>query len=199
MVDNNKKKSSWDTESALDMGTTLEDMIEEEPFKEASDESGNSVTAGSRVPMWLHRRVVKLRELSNSPYDVNSDVYRDAIYQGLHVLHMRYGLSVDWGVDKQMAAVVDATTAGVRVRNQVEELVKGLDELKSSGEEGLAVESLEKYVAAANELTDNWRRERVLKLLAASRSVREFADSCSVEVRAIIYGRKTKKRDDSTV
>ncbi len=183
------KSSSWDTESALDMGATLEEMINDEPFKEASSEDG-SVTAGARVPMWLHRRVVKLKELSNSPYDLNSGVYRDAIYQGLHVLHMRYGLSIDWGVDRQMAAVVDASTAGLRVKNQVDELVNGLEELRSAGEEGLAIESLEKYVSAADDLIDEWRRERVFRLLSANRTVREMAEGCSMRTKSIVLGGK---------
>jgi len=101
------KKSDWELESSFDLAATLEDMINDKPYKEASDESGESVTAGARVPSWLHRRVVKLRELAASPYEVNSDVYRDAIYNGLHVLHMRYGLTAAWSIERQMAAVVD--------------------------------------------------------------------------------------------
>lgn len=188
--DRKKKKSDWETEATLDMATTLEEMINDEPFKEASDEAGNSVTAAARVPMWLHRRVVKLRELSNSPYEVNSDIYRDAIFQGLHVLNMRYGLSADWGVDKEMAAVVDASTAGVRIKAQVEELVNGLEELRASGEGGLAVEGLERYVMAADDLTDEWRKKRVLNLLAANRTVKELAEECSPMVKRVIFGRK---------
>ena len=91
-----KKRSDWALESPLDEEVTLEQLVNESPFKEASDESGQSTTAGTRIPMWLKRRIIKLRELSGSPYELDSDVTRDALFIGLRVLHLRYKMGPDW-------------------------------------------------------------------------------------------------------
>ncbi len=189
MAEEKRKASSWDLEAAFDAAATLEDLISAQPFKEASDDIG-SVTAASRVPTWLHRRVVKLRELAASPYEVNSDVYRDCIYAGLQILHMRYGMTPDWDVERKMAAVADATSAGKRLRAQVEELINGLEDLHAEGDEEQAAQRLSDYVVAAKELESNWLRNRVFRVLKGSRVVREIAEQCPMEVRRMLKGGK---------
>lgn len=184
------KPSDWELEAPLDMVASLEELISASPFKEASDEHGESVTSGTRIPMWLHRRVVKLREMPGSPYEVNSDVLRDAVYVGLQILHMRYATSPDWNVERKMAAVADATGAGKRVRAQVEELISGLEDLHAEGDEEQAAQRLSDYVMAAKELDIDWLRERVFRMLRASRVVKDVADKCSKEVQKLLGGGK---------
>ncbi len=187
--DKKKKKHDWELESPFDAAASLEELIDAQPFKEASDERGESVTAGARVPLWLHRRIVKLKELPGSPYEVNSDVYRDCIYAGLQILHMRYGMSPDWDVERKMAAVADATGAGKRIRNQVEELINGLEDLHAEGDEEQAIQRLSDYVMAAKELERNWLRERVFRMLKANRVVREISEGCDDEVQKLLGGK----------
>lgn len=188
------KPSDWELEAPFDMAASLEDLINTPPFKEASDEKGNSVTAGTRIPMWLHRRVVKLREIPGTPYELNSDVLRDSVYLGLQILHMRYKLSPDWDVERKMAAVTDTTGAIRRLKDQVEELTGGLEELFEDGDIDQAVQRLSDYVLAANELESKWHREKVFKLLKESRVIREIVPSCSPQVQKLISGGKQERK-----
>lgn len=180
------KPSDWELEAPFDMAATVEDLIKAPPFKEASDEKGDSVTAGTRIPMWLHRRVVKLKEVPGSPYEVNSDVLRDAVYVGLQILHMRYKLSPDWDVERKMAAVVDTTGAIRRLKEQVEWLANGLEELFEGGDLEQAVHRLSDYVLAAQELESKWHREKVFRLLRESRTIRELAPHCSGQIQKLM-------------
>ena len=188
--DKKKKPADWELEAPFDAAATLEELINGQPFKEASDEHGESVTAGARVPLWLHRRIVKLKELPGSPYEVNSDVYRDCISIGLQILHMRYGMGPDWATERKMAAVADATGAGKRIRSQVEELISGLEELHAEGDEGQAAQRLEDYVLAAKELESGWLKDRVFRMLKASRVVRDISEGCGEEVQKLLGGKK---------
>lgn len=184
------KAHDWELEAPLDAAATLEELINSPPFKEASDERGESVTSGTRIPTWLHRRVVKLREMPGSPYEVNSDVLRDAVYVGLQILHMRYGTSPDWAAERKMAAVADATGAGKRIRSQVEELISGLEELHAEGDEEQAAQRLSDYVVAAKELESGWLKDRVFRMLKTSRVVRDISEGCDEEVQRLLGGKR---------
>jgi len=181
-----KPKKAWDPEQQFDLGATLEDLLAEVPFREASGDSGDSITTAARVPVWLHRRIVKLKEMSNSPYDVTSDVVRDALFTGLRILNMRYKMSLDWNVESKMAAVVDSASTSRRLKRQVTELADGLDDLWREGDEQHAADSLSKYVHAALELESDWYRKKLFTLLGSNKAVQQVAKACKKEVRDII-------------
>jgi len=189
---NKGKSSDWELEAALDLSVTLEDLISAPAFRDASDEHGHSVTAGTRIPQWLHRRVVKLREMGGSPYELNSDVLRDALYLGLQILHMRYKVGEDWDVEKKMAAILDATGASRRIKEHVDEMVTGLEELTRGGDEEQAARRLTEYVYAAAALTNEWYRTKLFRLLQDSRVVRDVAKLCDKAVQRLILERKGK-------
>lgn len=180
------RKSEWEPEVALDLAATLEDLINEPPFKEASDEVGQSTTAGTRIPLWLKRRIIKLRELSGSPYELDSDVTRDALFLGLRVLHLRYKMTPDWEVETKLAAAVDATSAGRRVKRQVSDLIVGLDEMFKDGDIDKATHNLSEYILAAAGLESEWHKEKVFKLLGDSRVIKEIVEQCSSEIQQIL-------------
>ncbi len=178
--------SGWEPEAALDLAATLEELIDEPPFKEVSGEGGESVTTAARIPTWLLRRITKLKEHSGSPYDINSDVLRDAIYVGLRVLHLRYKLTPDWEVETKLAQTVDAVSAGRRVRSQVEELVSGLDEMVKDGDTEKAAYNLTNYMMAAIELESEWHKDKVFKILAENNVVRGVVKHCGDAVKKIM-------------
>lgn len=186
MSNQDKKLSDWELESTFDLASTLEDLINAPPFREASDEKGESVTCGTRLPLWLHRRITKLREMTESPYEVTSDVLRDSVHIGLQILQMRYKMSQDWEVEKKMAATIDATGALRRIKTQVDMVISGLEELREGGDIDQAAHMLSEYVIAANELVNKWHRERLFKLLGANRAVKEIASACSPDVQKLI-------------
>jgi len=189
---NDKTETSWVPEAAIDLAATLQELIDEPPFKEVSDEGGVSATVGTRIPNWLLRRVVRLKELKHSPYDINSDVLRDAIYVGLRVLHLRYGLTPDWEVETKLAQAVDAVSATRRIRSQVEELVGGLEEMYRDGDVDKAVRNLTDYMMAAVELENVWHKDKVFKLLAENRVIREIATHCGGAVKKIMEKERKK-------
>ena len=181
-----KQDTGWEPEVAVDLAATLQELIDEPPFKEVSDEGGGSTTAGTRIPNWLLRRVVRLKELKHSPYDINSDVLRDAIYIGLRVLHLRYGLTPDWEVETKLAATVDAVSAGRRIRSQVEELVAGLDEMYRDGDVEKAARNLTEYVMAAVDLDSDWHKSRVFRILTTHRVVQDIDKNCNEAVQRLL-------------
>jgi len=179
-------KPAWRPEQQFDLGATLEELLGESPFREASGDTGDSVTTAARVPMWLHRRIVKLKELSSSPYDLTSDVVRDALYLGLRLLNMRYKMNPDWNVESKMAAVVDSASTSRRLKKQVKELSDGLDDLWREGDMKHAVESLTKYVYAALDLESDWYRRKLFAVLASDQTVQVVLAQCTKKVRDVI-------------
>lgn len=181
-----KERKAWDPEQQFDLEATLEELLGGVPFREASGDTGDSVTTAARIPVWLHRRIVKLKEMSNSPYDVTSDVVRDALFTGLRILNMRYKMNLDWNVESKMAAVVDSASTSRRLKRQIKELSEGLDDLWREGDEKHAAESLSKYVYAALDLDSDWYRRKLFGQLATDKAIQQVARACKKEVRDII-------------
>lgn len=173
-----KKRESWNPEAQFDLATTLEELINEPPFREVSGDTGDSMTAGTRIPLWLHRRVTRLKEMPGSPYDLQSDVLRDALYIGMRVLNMRYRMSQDWDVEAKMASIVDAASTSRRLKRQVKELVDGLDDLWRDGDEEHAAESLTNYIHSAVELESSWYRRKLFSLLKEDKTIQVVAKRC---------------------
>ncbi len=191
MSNRKERDTTWEPEAVIDLAATLQELIDEPPFKEVSDDAG-SATVGTRIPNWLLRRVVRLKELKHSPYDINSDVLRDAIYVGLRVLHLRYGLTPDWEVETKLAQTVDAVSATRRVRGQIDELVAGLDEMYRDGDTDKAARNLTDYMMAAVELESGWHKDKIFKLLAENRVVRDIASHCGEAVKKILERERKK-------
>ncbi len=184
--DKENKKSAWNPEQEFDLATTLAELINEPPFKEVSGGSGESMTAGTRIPMWLHRRVMRLKEFPSSPYDLASDVLRDAVYIGMRVLNMRYKMNPDWNVESKMASIVDFAAIGQRLKQQVRALSGGLDDLWKEGDEDKATESLSKYIKAAIELDQDWYRKKLFGMLKNDKTIQVILKSCPPEIMSIV-------------
>lgn len=186
MAKKTEKPPDWQVEEPLDLEATLEELIAAPPFKQASDEHGHSATAATRIPFWLNRRVTALKEMSGSPFELTSDVLRDAIYLGMRVLHMRYKMSPDWDVETKLAAVIEATGASRRIRLQIEELVTGIDEMYRDGDTDKAAESLTDYIMAAVDLEGRWHKAKVFNYLRESRVVRDVVRYCKSDVQKLL-------------
>lgn len=176
------KESGWEPEQQFDLAATLGELLSEPPFKEVSGDTGDSITSATRIPTWLHRRVIKLKELPGSPYELTSDVLRDALYIGLRVLNMRYKVNPDWDVESKMAAVVDAAGTSRRLKRQLRELVDGLDDLWKEGDRRHAAESLARYIYAAVELNSQWYKRKLFSLLRNNDIIRAVAKECDPDV-----------------
>ncbi len=187
-------REQWELEEALDYDATLEEMVNSPPFKKASDEKGHSVTAGTRLPMWLVRRAQKLKEMSNSPYEIISDVYRDAMYLGLWVLSIRFRYIEDWRVEARMASAISAAGVARHVREQVQDLSDGLEDLEKEDDHKMAVSRLQEYVRATMELNSAWRQQRICKLLRENKTVMKLVDDCELDVKKYIADKTENNR-----
>ncbi len=187
-----KQWSQWETEAALDLPASLEDLINSPPFHESSDAHGHSYTAGTRLPEWMRRRIRKLIEMEGVPYDLESDVLRDAVYVGLQILNMRYKASPDIDLDVKMSKAVDQTGVTRRIKAQFDELCFGLDELHKDGDTEQAVKRLSEYVIAAASLDNVWHRDRLFRLVRENRLVKELASHCGEAVKRLILGEGNK-------
>lgn len=68
----------------------VSELMSLSPFRLSEDKKGHSIVLGAKAPSWLEREVTKLVESRAAPYEVKSDVIRDAIWLGLQVLKLRY-------------------------------------------------------------------------------------------------------------
>ena len=181
-----KGKDDWELEKPLDLAASLQELIDSPPFKEASDQYGHSATAGTRIPFWLERRLRIIVEMPGSPYGLMSDVFRDCVFLGARIIHMRHSSSKDWDVERRMAATIDAVSEARRIRKQFEDLVAGLDEMHRDGDIDKASEHLTDFVLAAVDMENEWHKEKVFKLLQDNRIVKDMVPFCPEEVGKLI-------------
>lgn len=184
-------KPQWALEAPFEFPSSLDELLESPPFTEAG--GADSTTAGTRIPRWLFRRAMKFAEMAGTPYELASDVYRDAIFIGLRVIHMRYKAKQDWSLETKMAAIASETGVMRRIRSQVDDLSSGLDNLMKEDEQEKAAEKLGEYVSAAVELEDDWMRTRVFKMLRGSKVVSDVLMHCTQDVRNAIRDTGSKR------
>ncbi|KKK75607.1 hypothetical protein LCGC14_2872010, partial [marine sediment metagenome] len=72
------------------------------------------------------------------------------------------------------------------IKSQIEELVSGLDEMYRDGDVDKAVRNLTDYMMAALELESTWHKDKVFKLLAENRVVRDISTHCGEAVKKIL-------------
>jgi len=178
-----ESKDPWALEE--DIRLTIEDLINEEPFNITSDDSGESVSVGTRVPSTMYRRLVEIRETPGGPYQINSDVMRDAIYLGLRILQIRYKKK-DWEIDRKLAAVIDASGAFDRINSQVSDLCKNLEKLKASEDMEHAVAHLDEFLREVSNFSEDWRKKTFIKVLKKRGIVTELVSQCSTISREVL-------------
>ena len=193
MADKSAKKKvpgDWNLESAYDVPATIQDLIDLAPFKEASDTKGGSYTAAARVPTWLERKMMWFIEMKGSPYQLKSDVVRDMLYLGARVMHARYRGNPDFATEAKMSEAVGQVGVVARMKEQINQLARGLEDLWSEGEEKQAIEGLEKFVGAVVEMQDDWQRGKTLQYVRNNRLLKQIAEHCSDEVKRAVFGER---------
>lgn len=186
------KRSDWDLEASFDTVVSLEELINRSPFKESSGKDGGSYTAAARVPFWLERKITHLIEMRGSPYQLKSDVVRDAIYLGLRILNTRYKQNPDWAVEERMARTIDQVNTLNRIREQVRSFSRPVIDLWNNGDEEQARIGMESFVGAAVEIENDWQREKTLQLLRENREVQPIIDACSETLRNAVRTRQRR-------
>ena len=67
------------------------------------------------------------------------------------------------------------------------QLARGLADPWTEGDEAVAVEGLEGFVAATIENPDEWIRMKTLQYIRGDRTLKQIANKCSEEIRAQIF------------
>ena len=129
-------------------------------------------------------------EMKGSPYQIKSDVVRDMLYLGARILHARYKGNPDFAAEAKMSEAVSHVGVLARMKEQVNQLSRGIGELWSEGDEAQAVEGIEKFVAAVVEMSDDWQKERVLRYVKNDKILRPIVESCSKEIKKAVLGGK---------
>lgn len=190
MTDKKAKKQApgdWNLESAYDVPATLEDLINLAPFREASDTKGGSYTAAARVPTWLERKIMWFIEMKGSPYQIKSDVVRDMMYLGARILHARYKGNPNFAAEAKMTEAVGHVGVLARMKEQVNQLSRGVGELWEEGDETQAIEGVEKFIAAVVEMEDDWQKTKTLRYVKNDKILRQIVERCSVEMKKAVF------------
>lgn len=75
-----------------------------------------------------------------------------------------------------------------RVKEQVNQLARGLEDLWGEGDEAQAIEGLEKFVGAVVEMQDDWQKGKTLQYVKNNRLLKQVAEQCSPEVKKAVFG-----------
>jgi hypothetical protein len=169
-----KKNDAWATESSFDQSISLEELIALPPFRQASDDSGDSYTAAARIPNWMRRRMQKLVETPGSPYQLLGDVARDMMFIGLHVLLMRYKCTNDLAKESKMASVIDMATANRNVTKRLHDFVTSVEEIADEGDIKKAMKFIEQYIGALSELNDRWYKRKAIDMIYGSEKLNKL-------------------------
>lgn len=191
-----KGQSSWNPEMSFDGALTIEDLIASPPFNDPGGKN-NSFSIGARIPGWMVRRLAKLSESKSTPYELHSDVVRDALYIGLRVLSVRYKSNPQWEAEVRMAQAVDKVGTIQRVRSQIQELSKGLEALVSNGDTVQAAYGLEEYLEPVIEIEDTWYKKKIIQFLYEEKTTRYLIDKCSEPIRKAIEKIQNESKEDN--
>ena len=186
-----KGKDPWSTESSFDTVISIDELIDRPPFREVSGKDGGSYTAAARIPTWLERKITHLIEVKGSPYQLKSDVVRDAIYLGLRVLNMRYKSSPEWAVEAKMANAIDKVNALSRMRTQIESFCRPVLDLWENGDEIQARQAVEDFVSALVEIEDDWMRSKSLQLMKTNKHMQSIIETCSDGIKRAVNDKKS--------
>ncbi|GAI15056.1 unnamed protein product, partial [marine sediment metagenome] len=184
--DKPKGDAAWETDDPFAGDITLEQLVDRTPFKESKDQYGHSVTAGTRIPDWLARKVERIIEHQGSPYDLKSDVYRDALFLGFQIIGLRLRIAADWEAEAKLSEIADATYEGARVRDRTNTLARGLEYLVDEGDMDKAAELLGDYIRLTQDLTVDWSRKRIFRELSRERIIQKVAVYCDPDVQDIL-------------
>jgi len=99
-------EKEWETEEErLSPSSPIQRLIDLPVYRSSEDKKGHEVFLGAKFPKGVGRWVEELRENPNTPYKINADVVRDALYIGLQVLNLRYKLDPSWIIEEALARI----------------------------------------------------------------------------------------------
>ncbi len=164
-------KDSWITDGpGLSLSDTLDKLTAQPPFKRSEDKKGHDVPMGTRFPKDIARWVTRVKEAGQ--YQTTSDTIRDAVWQGLQILSLRYEEDPEWQVYLQAMRLDNDTAWEARTYEEEEAFANNLETFCKNGNEKRALELLEDKLALIQNLKEERRKERRRVLLERLRSHR---------------------------
>ena len=151
----------------LEMDSKVSELVDLKPFRASEDKKGHSVTMGAKVPSWFDRGITKLVEDKATPYEVKSDVIRDATWLGLQVLKLRYN-QPEWDAKAELVKLEAALQDEDDDKEQDRSFLDNLDRLWRK-DKAKTAEMTASYVRAVIASTSkNGYDERAKELLNSS-------------------------------
>ena len=181
-------RSQWELEKLATGVESLEDLVNMPVFRAASDDKGHSATISIRCPEWLTREFTVIKEAPGSPYDVQGDAVRDAVFLGHIVLQLRQkGADANWSTKVKISQIIDRLSNAKRLQEDLEGAENSIAFMCKTGETARAVKYIDELVSAIIELPED-SEERIfqLKIIANSQIIREVLPGCSTEVKAVL-------------
>jgi len=179
-------KTGWTTAPEYDGIITLEYLLGLPPFTESRDEGGNSVQFSTRLPEYLARVITSLRENKATPYKVNSDVIRDAIYQGLHNLTCRYGGLNALLIETKLAQATDVAGESRRLQMKFNVFVDELTFLVEHDDAQRAKEIFVDYVKQIPNEERTWTKHKMISLILGNHTTKTMLVTCDDKIKKIV-------------
>ena len=146
------KSEDWNLDSGSDLTaeSSLQKLIELRPYKLSKAKEDNAPLS-IRVGRDIYRWISDIKEKSYpTPYRINSDVARDALYLGLIVLNVRTQVDPRW---KAEAVQTKVTMRARHERERLDEVIHFAQDLvrsyNNSNSKASVVEDLCEYLKAA--------------------------------------------------
>lgn len=177
MQKKNAFSQSWETDSpAFTLDDPISKLANLPPYHSSEDKKGHGVNLQAWFPKSYSRRVEVIRSFGKGIYDTQSDVIRDAISLGMHVLELRYGCDPEWELDAQLDHVASVAAHDAYIHDRESDFVDTLDKLCANKEEDRAVELLQLRFSLMNRrgggvakckeaLVESLRKRRLTSLL----------------------------------
>ncbi|MHA1813645.1 MAG: hypothetical protein ACTSYX_09475 [Candidatus Thorarchaeota archaeon] len=153
--------NNWQTDNyGLEIDDPISKLTGLPPYKRSEDKRGHDTFLGGRFPKEMARRISKLKE--QGPYQTTSDVVRDAIWLGTHILELRYDQDPEWRVSMQLMNMANESAWEANIYEEEDQFARSIDKLCANGDEQRAIELVEERISLISSLPNPVRRRDML-------------------------------------
>ena len=174
------KKEDWETEEPeISPNEPIQKLVDLPVYKSSQDKHGHEVFLGAKFPKNIGRWVQAILERESSPYEIRSDVVRDAIYLGLRILNIRYKLDHRWMVEEKLARIRSRVANEALFYEQELQYLRELGTMYKNGYREQAKKELKEYLENLGPL--NPKRAKVLEGNIAALGMYDLLEEISRE------------------
>jgi len=176
-----KRETSWETDSPVfSINDPISKLTSLPPYHASEDKKGHGVNLQAWFPKSYSRRVEVIRTASRGIYSTTSDVIRDAIHLGMHVLELRFSCDPEWQLDAQLDIISSIAAHDAYIHDRESNFVDSLERLVTNKEEDRAIELLQARFSIINRQSGTAKcRESLIESLR-KRRLTHLLEKCKV-------------------